>query len=84
VKRIEICSHRAHYERQIADLEKNLQTATEQSDKEKAKLEEALEGAFRYCPERIFPNQIKYKSEQYKSKILNMKRQIEAVQEQYL
>lgn len=46
-------------------------------------MDEVLEGAQKYCPERIPNREIKLSSEAYKDKMLVLKREIEKVQAEY-
>lgn len=80
--RIALTSRIDYWKQKIEEIEKEYELASARTEVEKAKLEQTIEGASHYCPERVPNEEITYTADQIKRRIEVLKTQILQMQQE--
>jgi uncharacterized protein YhaN len=73
-----------HFKKKVESAELKLTGAQQVIEKENRKLSIMIEGASKFCPERLPNEQIKFTTTQIQSKIENLKNQLMRMQEEFV
>ena len=80
--RIAITSRIDYWKHKIEEIQKEYELASSRTEEERAKLEQTIEGASHYCPERVPNEEIIYTADQIKRRIEVLKAQILQMQQE--